>query len=116
MIGQTLQQFLNLDEFHRSISVRPDSNGNVLSDEAVTITMPLVHELTTGLFLKTLLKAGKTLESHDCSNKLLEDPDVPDILHPDRPSNIDWDNAVNGFPGYFAQVSLDGETYTVLHH
>jgi hypothetical protein len=114
----SLQRFLRLDVFHQSIPVKHDgpNKDSATTDPGVTITMPLVHELTTGLFLKTLIKAGKTLDSHDRLNKLLEDPGVPDILHPDRPSNIDWESAVSGFPGYFRRVSLDGEMYSVRHH
>ena len=114
LIGQTLPQFLNLEDFHSFIPMKPDlDNCDGISDKALTITMPLVHELTTGLFLKTLLKAGKTLDSHDGQNKLIQMPNTPDILHPDRPTNIDWERALDGFPGYYSKVALDGEPYSV---
>ena len=114
LIGQTLPQFLRIEEFNATTSAKPDTDkSDVIFDNALTITMPLVHELTTGLFLKTLLKAGKTLDSHDRENKLIQAPDTPDILHPDRPTNFDWEHAINGSPGYFRKVSLDGEAYNV---
>lgn len=114
IIGQTLPQFLGIEELNGLISVMPDMHkSDVISDKTLTITMPLVHELTTGLFLRTLLKAGKTLDSHDRDNKLIQTPDTPSILHPDRPTNFDWEHTITGYPGYFLKVSLDGEAYEV---
>jgi hypothetical protein len=114
IIGQSLQQFLNLEVFNGVISAEPDADkSDVVPDKALTITMPLVHELTTGLLLKSLLKAGKTLDSHDRGNILIQVPDSPDIVHPDRPTNIDWEQPVSDYPDYFRKVYLDGEEYTV---
>lgn len=78
-----------------------------------TITMPLVHELTEGLFLRTLLKAGMSLSAKDQANKLIQQPRVPDIMHPDPPTNIDWGQPVEGVPNFFQSITLDGETYSV---
>ncbi|KAF8495303.1 hypothetical protein JB92DRAFT_2993870 [Gautieria morchelliformis] len=114
IIGQSLHQFLNLEVFDGAISAQHVAEESVVvPDKALTITMPFVHELTTGLFLKSLLKAGKTLDSHDRGNILIQVPDVPDILHPDRPTNIDWEQPVSGYPDYFSKVYLDGEAYMV---
>jgi hypothetical protein len=86
-------------------------DGILLSGK--TVTTPLVLELTTGLFLKTLLKVGYTLDNADQQNCLIQSPERPDIMNPDCPTNIDFDRPVDGYPGYFVRVFLDGEKYEV---
>ncbi|KAF8590035.1 S-adenosyl-L-methionine-dependent methyltransferase [Ramaria rubella] len=113
-IGKTVQEFFHLDEY-ASISdqeIREKKKKNY-SSKSVTITTPRIHELTTGLFLKTLLKAGVTLDIQDRRNDLIQPHQPPDKLHPDPPTHIEWENPVSGVRGYFTGVSLDGEPYTV---
>ena len=121
-ISQTLEELSNLGDLYGLDSDELDEYDPEDLDESQrdcrdvtdspTVTMPIVHELTTGLFLKSLLKAGKTLDSQDVCHKLLQVPDPPNILHPDRPTHVEWENPA-AIHGYFRTVSLDGEEYSV---
>lgn len=124
-IGETLEELSNLENWYKPDSSEPDETDPEYLDSppkpdrravthGQTVTMPIVHELTTGIFLKTLLKAGKTLDNQDGCHKLLQAPDPPNILHPDRPTHVEWENPA-AIHGYFHTVSLDGENYSVRY-
>jgi len=112
-----LQHFMKRAQSHGTTR-KPRKNGSKSSQKSIkhiqkTITMPLVQELTKGLFLQAHLKAGLELTPAEKQNRLIQVAPVPDIMHPDHPTNIDWGKPVKGTPGYYRSIRLDDEKYRV---